>query len=95
MNKYELVTIVDAVNPQEEKEQAVKQAQDIVTKAGGKVINNQVWIEKQRFSFLMKKKKEGTYYLINFEGKPSILGSIRSALKLNEKILRSLIIKVE
>lgn len=95
MNKYELVIIVDAQITQQEKEEIYQQATDIVIKGGGKVINGQVWIEKQKFSFCIKKKWEGTYYLINFEGAGSIVSEIRKLLRLNERILRSAITKGE
>lgn len=94
MDKYELVVIVDATLPQQEKEDAVKGVSQAIEKCGGKVINSQVWIEKQKMSFLMKKRPEGTYYMINFEGGEEKFADLRQAIKLNEKVLRSLIVKV-
>ena len=93
MNKYELVVIIDAQKAQGEKEEIYKQIVDIVNKAGAKVINAQVWLEKQKFFFTIKKKHEGTYYLVNFEGATSFLVKIKELLRLNENILRYLIIK--
>ena len=95
MDKYELVVIVDAADPQEEKEATLKEVSEMITKFEGKVINSQVWLEKHKFSFLMKKKAEGTYYLVNFESPREAITKMRPALKLNEKVLRSLIIKPE
>jgi len=51
-------------------------------------VNSQVWIEKQKFTFKIKKKKEGAYYLINFEGPGSKLAKIQRNLRLKEYILR-------
>lgn len=93
--KYELVVIVDAHASSEEKEALRKEAADIVTKAGGKVINSQVWIEKHRMSFPIKKRGDGTYYLINFEAEASAAAKIRTNLKLNEKVLRFEIMRAE
>ena len=93
MDKYELVMIVDAALSQQEKEDAVKDVSQAIEKCEGKVINNQVWIEKQKMSFLMKKRPEGTYYIINFEGGESKFSELRRAIKLNDKVLRSLIVK--
>ncbi|MCK5215343.1 MAG: 30S ribosomal protein S6 [Candidatus Omnitrophica bacterium] len=95
MNKYEMVIIVDAALLQDEKEKIIKEVSDIISKCEGKVINSQIWFEKQKLAFRMKKKTEGTYYIINFEGKHSELAKQRQLIKLNEKVLRSLIIKVE
>ncbi len=44
-------------------------------------------------AFLMKKRPEGTYYLLNFEGGKEKFAEMRSLLKLNDKVLRSLIVK--
>jgi len=86
--KYELVVIVDAKGPQESKESVRKQVTDLINKHGGKVINSQVWLEKHKMTFQMKKCDEGTYYLINFEGPSEIIGKIKPVLRLNESILR-------
>ena len=95
MDKYELVVIVDAALPHADKEAVVKEASDLITKTGGQIINNQVWLEKHKFSFRMKKVIEGTYYLINFEMARAGVAKIREPLRLNERILRSLITRVE
>ena len=93
MNKYELMVIVDAQKSQPEKEDLYKQTTDAVTKVGGKVINAQVWLDKHKLAFSIKKKNEGTYYLVNFESETSFLAKIKELLRLNEEVLRYLIIK--
>jgi len=95
MDKYELVTIVDAAMPQEEKGNVMKEVSDSIAKCDGKVINNQVWLDKQKFSFRMKNKAEGTYYLVNFESARGGIVKLRDLLRLNDKLLRTLIIKVD
>lgn len=95
MRKYELVVIVDAKLSNEEKEDIRREAAEIVNKGGGKVINSQVWLDKHKFAFRIKKRHEGTYYLIKFESRGSALDPIRSALKLNERILRFVTTRVE
>ena len=95
MEKYELVVIVDANAPQEKKESILKETTDTINKSEGKVINSQVWIDKHRFSFRIQKCLEGTYYTVNFEAVPTAIAKIRQYLKLNEEILRSLIVRAE
>lgn len=94
MEKYELVAIVDANLLSDEKETIIREAGDVIAKCEGKVINSQVWIDKHKFPFCMKKCQEGTYYLVNFEIPTSAISKMRQILKLNEKILRSLIIRL-
>ncbi|MDP2652972.1 MAG: 30S ribosomal protein S6 [Candidatus Omnitrophota bacterium] len=92
MNKYELVVILDANAPQEEKDAVIKETTDAIAKGEGKIINSQVWLDKQRMSFRIQKKSEGTYYVINFESAPSFIVKLRQNLRLNERILRTLLL---
>lgn len=95
MDKYELVVVVDAAISQEEKETTLKEAGEAIGKCDGQVINSQVWLEKQKMAFHMKKCSEGTFYTINFESPRSAFSKLSEILRLNEKILRSLIIRAE
>ena len=93
MDKYELVVIVDAALSQKEKDDVIKDVSQAIEKCGGKVIKSQVWMEKQKMAFLMKKRPDGTYYLIHFEGEKIQFPDLRRTLKLNDAVLRSLIVK--
>ncbi len=55
VTKYELVVIVDAKLTNETKEVVRKEVADTINKHGGKVINSQVWLEKHKLTFLIKK----------------------------------------
>ena len=93
--RFELMIVVNTKLTTEEKESIFAEAVEVVGKGGGKVINSKVWLERQRFSFPIKKCAEGTYYLINFQGESSVVGKIRSVLRLKEKILRFMIVSEE
>ena len=95
VRKYELVVVVDAKLAKEAKDAVRKEVTDEINKHGGKVINSRVWLEKQKFTFQIKKCTEGTYYLINCEGKGEVVEKIQSGLRLNEKILRFVFVKIE
>ena len=95
MNKYELVVIINAQMPQDQKETIFKQTTDTITKGGGKVVNNQVWFDRQKLTYSIKKCLEGTYYLIKFEALGAAIEKIKLNLRLNEEILRFGIYKTE
>ena len=95
LRKYELSVIIDAHLTHDQKEVIFKDVLETVKKSGGKIINSQVWFEKHRMTFDIKKCKEGTYYLINFESEGSAVEKMKTVLRLNEKILRYLISNVE
>ena len=85
--------IVDAQKSQTEKEELYKQTHEAITKGGGRVGTGQVWLEKHKMAFNLKRKNEATYYLVNFESAGLHLAKIKELLRLNEEILRSLIIR--
>ena len=94
MDKYELIVIVNAQLNQDEKDSISKQTTDYVSKSGGKIINTQMWLDKYKLSFPIKKCPEGTYYLTNFEAQRPLIANLRESLRLNEKVLRYAIFNV-
>ncbi|OGX06529.1 MAG: 30S ribosomal protein S6 [Omnitrophica WOR_2 bacterium GWA2_47_8] len=95
MGKYELVTILNASLSQEEKDAVLKEASDLISKTGGKVINSQVWLDRQKMHFPMKKCTHGTYYLINLETNSQSVSKVSQELSINDRILRFLFIRLE
>ena len=95
MKKYELMVIVNAQKTQEEKDGIFKQAVDAIAKNGGKITNNQVWLDKHKLAFSLKKYRDATYYLIKFECLASVIDKIKQIVRMNEDILRFLISKAE
>ncbi|MDO8581091.1 MAG: 30S ribosomal protein S6 [Candidatus Omnitrophota bacterium] len=95
LNKYELVMILDAKLTADEKQGILNEALDALQKAGGEAINNQIWFEKQRLTFSIKKRNEGTYYMVNFDAPGEAIEKVKPALTLNENILRFAIMRGE
>ena len=92
--KYELVLIIDAKLASEIKETIRKEATDLINKHKGKIINSQIWLEKHKLTFPIKKCDEGTYYIINFEGDSGVVAKVKPILRINENILRFSFIRV-
>jgi len=95
MTKYELVTILDAQLTSEKKESIHEQVVDSVVKGGGKVINKELWLDKHKMTFKIKRCIEATYYLIRFEALTSAVAKIKQTLKVNEDILRFAIYRTQ
>ena len=95
MNKYELVYIIDAHASQSVKDEITKQVNDAMAKSEVKMINSQVWLERHKMSFPIKKIWEGAYYLLNIEAPTAAVNKLQGFLRMNEQILRFLTIKVE
>jgi small subunit ribosomal protein S6 len=95
MNKYELVYIVDAHAPQGTKDEITKQVTDALAKTEVKLVNSQMWLDRHKMSFPIKKIGEGTYYLLSLEAKSSNIVKLQSILRANEQILRFLTVKAD
>jgi len=94
MNKYEAMFIIKPDLSEEEKKALFNQISDAVLKNNGTVSSGLPWSEKRKFYFLIRKYREGLYYLMNFSIAPLSIKDIRHAYNLNENILRVLITKV-
>ncbi len=95
MTKYEAMVITKPDLKEEEKEAVFKQFLDPITKNGGQIINHQVWLAKSHLSSPIKKQKEGLYYLIQFNIASAAIAKLKPVYRLNELILRFMVIKVK
>jgi small subunit ribosomal protein S6 len=93
MNKYEGMFIIKPELTEDERKAFVGQITDAIGKNGGKVTSAEVWSERRKLTFPIKKKDEGIYYLVRFEMPIEGLDKIRYVFKLNENILRVQILR--
>jgi ribosomal protein S6 len=91
----ELVYIVDAHAPQGTKDEIAKQVTDALAKTEVKLVNSQMWLDRHKMSFPIKKIGEGTYYLLSLEAESPNIIKLQSILRVNEQILRLLIVKAD
>jgi small subunit ribosomal protein S6 len=91
---YEAVFIIDPGCDDSQVGQEVDTIKEIIASGDGKVLETQLW-GRRRLAYEIKKKKEGTYVLIRFKGGPAVLAELTRRLKLNELILRHLIVVSE
>jgi len=91
-NKYEAVFIIRLDLSEDEKKNLFNQINDTILKSKGEIISSSIWLDKQKFTFPIKKYAEGLYYLVvfNLESRAAVSG-LTSAYRLNENILRLLI----
>ncbi len=95
MNKYEGMFIVKPDLNEEHKKTLFSNINDTVSKNEGKVISSNVWSEKRKLAYPIKKQKEGIYYLVNFQALPNTISKLQEIYRLNENIVRTLITRVE
>jgi small subunit ribosomal protein S6 len=94
MNKYEAMFIVKPDLSEEDKKALFGQIQEVIVKNGGQVLQADIWSEKRKLTFTIKKQLEGVYYLVNLNLPTEAMAKIKYAFKLNENILRVMILVV-
>jgi small subunit ribosomal protein S6 len=95
MNKYEAMFVIKPDLTDEAKKNLFNQINEVIQKHNGKVASANIWAEKKKLTFKMKKCLEGSYYLVNFNADPKDIAEIRHLYNLNENILRVLISNIE
>lgn len=89
MNKYALTLILKI----DLEEKARKELLDSVTKKFGKLEKEEIWGAKD-LAYSIQHQKKGFYVHYFFESEPSSISSIDKDLKLNENIIRYLLVRV-
>lgn len=93
--KYEAMFIIKPDLSENDKKSVLSQINEAVVKNGGNISLSNIWAEKKKLTFVIKRFHEGTYYLINWTSGGEAIDKLRDIFKLNESILRVLITKVE
>ena len=91
MHEYEGIFIV---NPEKEAslDEVISSITTNITRNKGGIIKEERW-GKRPLAYPVKKKREGIYYKLNFSIDPSHITGLNSAYKLNQSILRVMIVK--
>ena len=91
MKKYEAMFIVNPDLNEDVKKDLFSKIKDAITKNNGNVMSADIWSEKRKLFFRIKKYREGIYYLVNFNASTPDIQNISHEYKLNENILRVMI----
>lgn len=92
MRDYELVVILTSSLSEEQKKSQIKKIEDLLGKKG-KVKKADVW-GKKALAYPIKKQQEGIYVLFEISLDDKFVSELDKKLKLEEKVLRYLLIKV-
>jgi len=87
--KYELTLVLEPELDKEGKEKLLDKIKKLFEKA--KVSEEKDWGVKD-LAYPIKKQKRGIFYWLKFEAEPEILPDLNKKLKLEEKILRYLLV---
>lgn len=92
MNNYEALFLIKPNLEKKEQDKLVESIHEEITKRNGQLKETQD-LYKRPLAYEINKHREGFYYLVNFDALSDIINSLRDAYKLNDSILRNLILK--
>lgn len=93
MRKYEIVYIVDGALSEEEAKAVVERFTEY-TESNAQLEKIEEW-GKKRFAYLINKKSDGYYVLMEVSATPEFPGELERMFKITENILKYLIISKE
>jgi len=93
MKKYEAMFMIKPDLGENETKALFQQINDAITKNNGAIVSSGLWSEKRPLFFAVKKCREAAYYLVEFNIDPLAITKIKSHYRLNEGILRTLILR--
>ncbi|HDD61583.1 MAG TPA: 30S ribosomal protein S6 [Chloroflexi bacterium] len=94
MRDYELVIIVTPEIDETATAEVVEKVKSWITEVGGSIESFEEW-GRQKLAYLIRKNKEGQYYLFNLKLEPTAVANLERNFRLQESILRFLIINRE
>jgi small subunit ribosomal protein S6 len=94
MNNYELMVIFTPVLSEEDFKNAQKKFSDLITEAGGQVVNSNPWGLKS-LAYPIQKKTTGIYWVAEFSGPSDFNEKLKIQLLRDEQVLRFMMTKLD
>ncbi|MHB1253152.1 MAG: 30S ribosomal protein S6 [Candidatus Humimicrobiaceae bacterium] len=94
MRNYEIMLIFDASLEEDAIGKELQKVTSIIEKGKGSITDSQKW-GVRRLAYPIKHQENGYYHLINFSGTEVVVNEIDRVNKINDKLLRYLIVKEE
>lgn len=94
MENYEGLFILDADLGPDASKAAVQSVSDTITRNGGTITEAQEW-GKRKLAYIVKKKREGNYVLVQFSSNTDAVAKMNTQYLLNEQILKYLVTRKE
>ena len=94
MNKYEMMFIVKTTLDEEAANKVSKTYEEIITSMKGKLTDSKN-LGNKKLAYPIKKEATGYYYVFNFEATPEIVAEVDRKARIDENVLRHLIIRLD
>ncbi|MGI6224039.1 MAG: 30S ribosomal protein S6 [Prevotella sp.] len=87
MNQYETVFILTPVLSDEQMKETVAKFKKLLTDNGAEILNEETWGLK-KLAYPIQKKSTGFYCLLEFKGEPTIVNTLETGYRRDEKVIR-------
>ena len=94
MRNYEIMVIVKSNLEVENAKKEIENIKKIITDGKGKVVSTNEMGQRKR-AYPIKKEINGLYYVLTFSSDNDTLNELERRIKINENILRHLIIRLD
>ena len=91
-NQYETVFIATPVLSDVQIKEAVTKFRGIITENGGEIVNEEDW-GLRKLAYPIQKKSTGFYHLLEFKAEPSLIATLETQYRRDERIIRFLTFK--
>jgi small subunit ribosomal protein S6 len=94
MRHYECVYILDPTLAEEDLGSLSERFRQVVVNQGGSVDGLDRW-ERRRLAYEIKGKREGVYYVMNFQANPGVESELSRVLRLTDGVLRHIVVQLD
>ena len=94
MNNYETVFIATPVLSDVQVKELVSKFQGVITENGGQIVNFEDW-GLRKLEYPIEKKTTGFYFFIEFQAEGSVINTLETQYRRDERVIRSLVVKLD
>ena len=94
MNQYETVFILTPVLSDNQMKETVAKFKTLLTDNGAEFLNEETWGLK-KLAYNIQKKSSGFYVLFEFKAEPTIVKTLETGFRRDEKVLRYMTVKFD
>ncbi|HHT23100.1 MAG TPA: 30S ribosomal protein S6 [Bacteroidales bacterium] len=94
LNHYEAVFILTPVLSDAQMKEAVEKFKAVITDNGGTITNEENW-GMRKLAYPIQKKSTGFYTLLQFDVAPSVIATLETQFRRDERVLRFLTFRLD
>ena len=94
MNQYETVFILTPVLSDVQAKETVAKFKKLLTDNGAEILNEEAWGLK-KLAYNIQKKSAGFYNLLEFKAEPSVVNTLETGFRRDERVIRFITVKLD